>query len=407
MHRLAIVASHPIQYQAPWFRALARVTDLTVLFCHQQQSADQARAGFGVAFDWDVPLLEGYRHEWLDNRASTPDVSRATGCDTPDIGRVLRQGAFDACIVSGWYLKSYLQAIHACRRHRLPVLLRGDSHLRTPRPKVVAIAKYLPYRWFLNGVEGHLFVGTANLAYLAHFGVPADRLFFAPHFVDNDFFASRAATACADGSARAIRESAGAGSHTTLFVFAAKLIDMKRPVDFIRAIARAAAVGAEVAGIVVGDGPLGADARAVASQLGAPVSFLGFRNQTELPACFAASDAIVLPSDGRETWGLVVNEAMACGLPAIVSRAAGCADDLVEEGTTGYRFDVGDVDQLSSAMLAVHDRRERDRQAFRDAVLARIARYSVSAAVEGTLNALDIIVARRRAEPGAGKLAAK
>src|SRR6478609_5794440 len=80
MHRLAIVASHPIQYQAPWFRALARVTDLTVLFCHQQQPADQARAGFGVAFDWDVPLLDGYRHEWLHNRASTPDVSRATGC---------------------------------------------------------------------------------------------------------------------------------------------------------------------------------------------------------------------------------------------------------------------------------------------------------------------------------------
>jgi glycosyltransferase involved in cell wall biosynthesis len=407
MHRLAVVASHPIQYQAPWFRALARVTDLTVLFCHQQQPADQARAGFGVAFDWDVPLLDGYRHEWLDNRASTPDVSRTAGCDTPDIGRVLRQRGFDACIVSGWYLKSYLQAIQACRRYRLPVLLRGDSHLRTPRPKVVAVAKYLPYRWFLNGVDGHLYVGTANRAYLTHFGVPPDRLFFAPHFVDNDFFASRATTACADGSAGAIRESAGAGSRTSLFVFAAKLTDMKRPVDFIRAVAQAASVGAEVAGLVVGEGPLATEARAVASELGAPVSFVGFKNQTELPACFAASDAIVLPSDGRETWGLVINEAMACGLPAIVSRAAGCADDLVEEGITGYRFDVGDVDQLSSAMLAVHDRRERNRDAFRAAVLARIARYSISAAVEGTLNALDVIVARRRAEPGRAERAAK
>jgi glycosyltransferase involved in cell wall biosynthesis len=396
MYRLAIVASHPIQYQAPWFRALAETTDLTVFFCHRQQPADQAKAGFGVAFDWDVPLLQGYRHEWLTNRSSAPDVSRAGGCDTPEIGDILRDGNFDACIVSGWYLKSYIQAIHACRRHRIPVLLRGDSHLHTPRPKLVSFAKYLPYRWLLGGVDGHLYVGTANKDYLRHFGVPESRLFFVPHFVDNDFFAERAARAREAQAGLSLRASLGAGESTSLFLFGGKLIQKKRPLDFVRALALAREKTSEVAGVVVGDGPLFSETQELTRRLSAPVAFAGFRNQTELPAYFAASDGLVLPSDGRETWGLVVNEAMACGLPAVVSRAAGCAADLIDDGETGYQVDVGNVDQLSQAMLAVHDRRLRDPQSFRPAVLKKISHYTIAAAVKGTLGAVQTVVDRRR-----------
>ncbi len=170
--RLAIVASHPIQYQAPWFRALARETDLTVFFCHRQDAAGQAAAGFGVEFDWDVPLLDGYRFHWLENRARTPDVSTFSGCDTPELDQRIRTGNFDACIVSGWYLKSYLQAIRACRKYHVPVFLRGDSQLATRRSPLVGAAKYLPYRWLLRHVDGHLYVGQANREYLRHYGVP-------------------------------------------------------------------------------------------------------------------------------------------------------------------------------------------------------------------------------------------
>src|SRR4051794_3215076 len=131
--RLAVVVSHPIQYQAPWFRALAEVTDLHVFFCHQQDAAGQAAAGYGVAFEWDVPLLDGYRHSWLTNVAKQPDVSRFAGCDTPGVYDELRRGSFDACVISGWYLKSYLQSLWACRRLGIRVLSRGDSHLATGR----------------------------------------------------------------------------------------------------------------------------------------------------------------------------------------------------------------------------------------------------------------------------------
>jgi glycosyltransferase involved in cell wall biosynthesis len=196
------------------------------------------------------------------------------------------------------------------------------------------------------------------------------------------------------GVAAEIRRATGAGPLSTVFAFVGKLVEKKRPADFLRALEHAQAHSADVRGLVVGAGPLEPDLRSLAQQLNLPVSFVGFKNQSELPGYLAASDALVLPSDGGETWGLVVNEAMACGLPAIVSRAAGCARDLIEQGRTGYAFDLGSVPQLSAAMLAVRARRAGDEAAFRDAVKTKIDQYSIEAAASGTLNAIGATLAR-------------
>ncbi len=80
---------------------------------------------------------------------------------------------------------------------------------------------------------------------------------------------------------------------------------------------------------------------------------------------------------------------MACGRPAIVSRSAGCARDLIDEGETGYTFEVGDVDALATCMQKLHERIQRQPHAFRSAVAAKIAQYDVRAAVTGTLRALE------------------
>src|SRR5687768_15584731 len=103
MPRIAVVTSHPIQYQAPWFQALARRLDLVVFFAHRQDARGQAAAGFGHEFEWDLPLLEGYDHEWLHNVAARPSVDVFSGCDTPEVLDRLAVGRFDACIVNGWY----------------------------------------------------------------------------------------------------------------------------------------------------------------------------------------------------------------------------------------------------------------------------------------------------------------
>ncbi len=395
--RVALVASHPIQYQVPWFRALSRAVDLHVYFCHRQDARGQAAAGYGAAFEWDVPLLDGYRFEWLRNVARVPSVFEYRGCDTPGIAQLVTRGRFDACIVSGWYLKSYVQTIRACSTAGVPLMVRGDSHLGTPRSLLKTAIKWLPYRVLLGSARAHLYVGQANKAYLRHYGVPEGRLFFAPHFVDNGFFAERSEQARRSGAATAVRAGYGIDPGATVVLFVGRLVDMKRPQDFVAAVALASRDHAPVHGIVVGSGPLLGRLQSLAAELGAPVHFAGFRNQTELPVFYAASDAIVLPSDGRETWGLVVNEAMACGLPAIVSDAVGCAPDLIDEGETGYAFPMGDPRALGERLVRLRADLAARRESLREAVGHRIASYACPVAVDGTLAALADVTGRNRA----------
>ena len=387
MRRLAVVASHPVQYQAPWFRALAEVCDLTVYYCHRQTAEQQGSAGFGHAFEWDVPLLDGYRFEWLNNVAARPGVSGYAGCDTPELRDRLAQGRFDACIVNGWYLKSYLQAINACHALGLRVLVRGDSHLRGDRSALTRVVKYLPYRWLLRRIDAHLFVGLANYEYLRHYGVPDSRLFFSPHFVENARFEAASSAAKQSGAAAALRAQWNVDAQDTLFLFAGKLIEIKRAQDFVAAIAQASRSNPRIRGVIVGSGPEEAALRALTEQERAPVAFAGFSNQRDMPSCYAAADCLVLPSF-TESWGLVVNEAMATGLPAIVSDRVGSAPDLIEQGVTGFTYAAGDVPALIGKLQAMHYLLSAGRDQVRLAVVCRIARYSCANAVSGALYAL-------------------
>ncbi|MBV9282106.1 MAG: glycosyltransferase family 1 protein, partial [Chloroflexi bacterium] len=94
---LAILITHPIQYLAPWFRALSEQPDLDVevLICHDARPAEQADAGFGVEFAWDRPLLEGYEYRFLHNVARNPSIHGFRGLDTPELGSIIAAGRFD------------------------------------------------------------------------------------------------------------------------------------------------------------------------------------------------------------------------------------------------------------------------------------------------------------------------
>jgi glycosyltransferase involved in cell wall biosynthesis len=393
--RFAIVASHPVQYQAPWFRALAREASIEVLFCHRQDAAGQAAAGFGQPFEWDVPLADGYPHRWLHNAARSPSVDHFFGCNTPGIGEALQAGRFEACIVCGWYLKSYLQAISACRRQGIPVLVRGDSQLAGPRSLAKNAVKYWPYRWLLGRIDGHLYVGSANRRYLEHYGVPARRLFFVPHFVDTAWFRAEADRARADGRVAALRSELGIGADAAVALFAGKLIEKKRPGDFVAALARLSDEGMSIRGVVVGSGPLEHALRATALETHAPVAFAGFRNQSGMPACYALADVLVLPSDGRETWGLVANEALSCGVPVVLSADVGAAADLADDRLAGFTYPGGDVQALARAIArAIAVGRTRPDEVSR-AIREKMEAFSLAHAVAGTLDAVRSVRATR------------
>lgn len=385
--RIGYLLSHPIQYLAPLFRELARHCDLTVFYAHRQSAAGQADAGFGVAFDWDVDLLSGYESRFLSNVARQPSTDRYFGCDTPGIAEEIERGRFDAFVVPGWALRSYWQAVRACRQSGVPVLVRGDSQLGRQRRRSVRLAKEVVFPWLLRRFDGFLYVGQRNRAYLEHYGAPADRLFFSPHCVDNDAFAA------ASARARVVEPRPPAAPRRLLFV--GKLIDRKHPADLLRAATRIGNPRIEVA--FAGSGELGPSLRKMAAEAGVAATFMGFKNQSELPAVYASADVLVLPSDGLETWGLVVNEAMACGIPAVVSDAVGCGPDLIEAGRTGAVFPLADVSALAEAVTGVL---ALDPVETRLHLADKMNRYSTAVAAAGVIEAATTLGRGSRVQYG-------
>lgn len=384
--RLAYITSHPIQYYAPLFRALAERLDLVVYFAHRATASDQAKAGFGVEFEWDVRLLSGYAHKFLRNVATQPALD-FYGSDTPEIGECLREGRFDTVLVQGWYLKSFLQAIFAAKRQRVPLLVRGDSHLGTPRSLLKLAAKSVAFPIFLRLFDAALYVGERSCTYWRSYGYPASRLFFSPHCVDATWFASRATT-----QARTeLRARLGIGSEAKVVVFAGKLIPFKRPLDVVGALGLLRAEGRDIRLLVAGAGPLEGEMYAAARSSGVPIHLLGFCNQTAMPKAYAAADILVLPSSARETWGLVANEALACGLPVVISDAVGSAPDLAADGTAGRVFPVGNLRALAHAMSDLLNSPPSP-----SAIAAKSGAFSLERAAEGIARAADFVARRAK-----------
>jgi glycosyltransferase involved in cell wall biosynthesis len=385
MH-VAFISTHPIQYHAPWFRALAAEPriDFEVLYCHNATSHEQADAGFGVRFDWDVPLLDGYEHRFLRNVAEIPTVARFAGLDTPELRDVIGRGRYDAIVVNGWHYKSAWQAIRAAWRERVPVLVRSDSNLRTTRHPLARLAKAAPYRWFIPRLDGCLAVGRWSSEYFRYYGARADRLFIVPHAVSPSFGHDSTSL---EGRRAELRAQWGLSASDAVFLFVGRFVAMKRPMDFVRAIQAAAAHREGIAGLMVGDGPMRAECERAVRDGRAPVGFTGFLNQSMVAQAYVAADALVVPSTS-ETWGLVVNEAMSCGRGALVSDGVGCAPDLVEPGATGFVFPIGDVDALYGKLVACASDRSA-LAALGANAKARIAGHAIPAAVHGLTDALS------------------
>jgi glycosyltransferase involved in cell wall biosynthesis len=378
--RLTIVASHPVQYQAPIYRALASRLDLTVLYAYRATPQDQAIAGFGVAFDWDVDLTGGYDHVFLGNGSGAPALKQFNGFETLGVGHELRRLAPDAVLLMGWHLKSYWQAIWAARRAGIPVMVRGDSHLVTPRSQTKMALKKFVYPRFLRLFDAALYVGRRSRAYYEHYHYPAERLFFSPHCVDNAWFAERAT----DEARARLRARLGLAPTTTAVLFAGRLVAFKRSLDVIAAAALCRAKGQDVAVIVAGEGEQRGALIEAAARTKVPLHMLGFCNQTEMPQAYAAADLLVLPSDGRETWGLVVNEALACGRPVVVSDACGCAGDLAADGQAGRSFAVGNVAALADRVVDMIAEPPNS-----DAILSVSKSYSIERAIVGIRLAVE------------------
>lgn len=350
----------------------------------------QQGVGFGVLFRWDISLLDGYAWQVLPNSARRPGLGRFFGIDTPTVRATLKEWQPDVVLLTGWQSWMLVQSLWASVRLGVPVLVRGESSIRAMRPAW----KRLMHQLWMKFFDGFLVIGEANRRFYSQVGVSPERMFACPYFVENERFATVASQLVPKRNG--IRKEWGIAPDDVCFLFAGKLIPKKCPLQVIDALLLALASNPRLHLLVVGTGELLPAAKQLVLERELPVTFAGFLNQSEIVRAYVAADCLVLPSDAGETWGLVVNEAMACGLPAIVSDRVGCGPDLVEQGVTGELFTFGDTAALAERMIGLSNDPVRLR-ALGAAARDRVMRgYSVERAVAGTLAAVRWAAARRR-----------
>lgn len=396
--RLAIVAGHPVQYISPWLSRLARHPDLSlkVFYLWDLGVSAAADPGFGRAVQWDIPMLEGYEHQFSRNRASQPGNENFFGYINPDLPQQLAAWEPDAILLMNYAFFTYIALLLDPRFWRLPFLFRGDSHnlgrRADLRSRISAALRALIFSRF----AAFLVAGDANRAYYRSSGVPASKLFMGRHAVDNTRF--RLASETATGQARTLRHVLGINDETVI-LFVGKFVPVKRPLDLLEAFALLPPERRSGARLVyVGDGPLRQTLVARAAELGlSGVEILPFQNQSRMPTIYSLGDLLVLPSQS-ETWGLVVNEAMNLDCPAVVSDHVGCGHDLVLHGETGWVFPTGDVRALARCLQEALEDPERLRRIGRQAGV-HVARFSYDGITDSLVQALRFSLRRR---PAAG-----
>lgn len=391
--RLAYVVSHPIQYQAPLLRAVAAdpAIDLTVFFCSDFSARAYRDAGFGAEVRWDTPLTEGYRSvvlpRWRDttNPRTFAPISRG-------FLRQFARGAdgvpFDAMWTHGYSSINSLHAILAARALGIPVLVRAEPWLNDRRRSGLRLAVKRAFFSVLRpALAAVLPIGTRNAEYWAFYLGHRFPAFLMPYAVDNAHFACNSTAAL---PALAAQLDLDPGRQVILF--ASKLQTRKHCDDLLEAYLRLTADLPESGQphlLIVGDGEqMPALRQRVAQSGNTLVRFAGFRNQSELPAIFAMSSVFVLPSR-HEAWGLIVNEAMACGLPVIVSDEVGCATDLVQQEENGLIVPARDVSALTEALRTVLAPGNAARMGANSR--ARIAQWSFAEDLNGLKSALAFV----------------
>ncbi len=354
--RLAYLVSHPIQYQAPLLRLLGAQSDMDLtVFFERDVSRGYCDPGFGRTLQWDVPLLTGYRYEFLAQPGQAA-ISLKLGYD---FLRRLWKREFDVLWIHGYARWINWVAIIIARTRSVVILVRDEAHATSAQRSLAKTRlKRVFFRVLASLCDGFLAIGSLNREYYVQNGIDPRRIFLMPYCVDNEFFASRARSTA--GQREVLRSKLGLAPGRPVILYAAKFQARKRPGDLLAAfeiLATRSSRSNRPYLIFVGDGELRLELEKRATAMNDDVRFFGFRNQSELPTLYDLCDVFVLPSI-LEPWGLAVNEAMSVGRAIVVSDQVGCGPDLVKSGINGFVYRAGDIAALAFALTNIIGKRE-------------------------------------------------
>lgn len=349
-YRVLIIASHPVQYVAPLFRLMAQhpQLDLQVAYCSLQGAEPGHDAEFGLEVTWDIPLLEGYPWVQVPNRATRPGLGHFFGLVNPELWSLVRRENWDAIVIyTGYTYVSFWIALLAAKLRGIPVLFNTDATSLSARDGNSWKVKLK--RWILPRLFGLADVAIAASAagkqFFLDLGLPPDQVAITPFVVDNDWWTHQAKQV----DRAAVRAKWQVPESAPVVLFCAKLQSWKRPLDVLQAFAKAAVPDAYL--VYAGAGPLQAELEDTAQTLGVRdrVRFLGFVNQSQLPATYRSADVFVLPSE-YDPCPVVVCEAMLCGCPAVISDQIRGRFDIVHPDQTGFIYPCGDTGALAQIL---------------------------------------------------------
>lgn len=346
MKKLAIITSHPIQYNAPLFRLLSERKNIQLKVFYtwgQTKNGSVYDPDFKKEFTWDIPLLNGYDMEFVENVSTKPGADRYNGIQNKDLIERINNYNPDSLLVYGWSFKSHLQLLryfHGKKR----ILFRGDSTLLDEQQPIKKFIRRVVLKWVYRHIDGAFYTGTANRNYFLKHGLKEEQLYYAPNTVDNRRFSEN--SRYYEEAAKQWRSQLGIQEHELVFLFAGKFESKKNPHQLIDSFKQIR--NSSVRLIMTGSGVLEQQLKDQAAE-DERILFLQFQNQQKMPVVYRLGDVFVLPSKGPgETWGLSVNEAMACGKPILVSDKCGCHEDLVKGN--GVVFTTDDAGSLTHAL---------------------------------------------------------
>lgn len=389
--KFGVFLSHPVYYQTPIYQELSKEPGvaLRVYFYSDFGAKQYFDPQFQQNVKWDLPLLEGYAHEFPKNYSPFTGFGFLSFIN-PSAGQKILREKFDAILISSWSYMTDWIAIFAALITGTKILLRTESPLNQEllKPSWKRLFKKILFGKFLfPSIHAFLYIGEENKRFYQYYDVPESKLFFAPYAVDNERFMKAAEDL--RFKKKDLRKELDIGEKDIVILFVGKLSEKKRPFDLLKAYEFLIHDSRFMLHLVfVGDGELRNSLEKYTKQHKIPnVIFTGFKNRSEIAQYYAVADIFVLPSGIGETWGLVVNEAMCFGLPIIASAMAGCVADLVRPGANGYTFSCGDIKSLNQYLKNLIEN-ETERINFGTVSLSMIQKYAypkIIASIKQTL----------------------
>lgn len=354
--KLAIITTHPIQYNAPLFALIAARAKIEIKVFYtwgQQVMENKFDPGFGKEVKWDIPLLEGYAYSFVNNIAPNPGSHHFKGIDNPSLLNEIENWKATAVLIYGWSFKSHLRAMRHFK-NKIPVYFRGDSTLIQQPGFLKKLIRKLYLTRVYKNIDLAFYVGTNNKAYYRNFGLQDKQLTFAPHAIDNNRFSNISSND--EAEVIKLKNKIGIENYEVVFLFVGKLEEKKNVSLLLQAFSKIN--NHRVGLLIVGNGALEKEYKTEFEKV-ENIHFMDFQNQSNMPIVYRLGDVLVLPSKGpSETWGLAINEAMASGSAVLASSDCGAAIDLIKDGINGYIFKSEDGNDLGEKLKLLIKQKE-------------------------------------------------